>query len=270
MTVAAAYASAALEVLRRDFLVFISYRARLLSQILAIFLTLALFYYISRLVTVSSFGSPDAYFAFVVVGLVIFRVLMSTFGAASVGIRQELVAGTFERTVVSPFGPVAGIASLLLFPLALAVMLSAAMLALATLIFGVQLEWSSLPLSIPLGLLATLAFAPFALVLAAGVLLFKQAAAGTGFLLTGIALISGFYFPVELLPGWISWMSEVQPFTPAVELLRHVLVGTPLEDPALLSVAKLAGFAAVFLPLSFWILAKAIQLGRRHATIIEY
>ena len=40
----------------------------------------------------------------------------------------------------------------------------------------------------------------------------------------------------------------MQPFTPAVELLRHYLVGTPMEDPAWVNVAKLVGFAVVLVP----------------------
>ncbi len=93
MRVVAAYASAAGEVVRRDALVYFSYGGRLFSQILSGFFTLALFYYISRLVAVQSFGSPDAYFAYVAVGLVILRLLASTFTAASMGVRQELSPG---------------------------------------------------------------------------------------------------------------------------------------------------------------------------------
>ncbi len=270
MTVATAYASAVFEVLRRDILTYASYRARLFSQILSVFFSLTLFYYISRLVSVQSFGSPDAYFAFVVAGLVIFRVLMSSFTAATTGVRQQLVAGTFERNLVSPFGAVAGVASLLIFPFLLAYVLGAATLLLAALIFGLELEWATLPLTLPLGILAGLAFAPFALVLAAVAILFKQTTAGTGFILTGISLIAGFYFPISLLPEWIQWTSEVQPFTPAVELLRHVVIGSPLENSAVSDVAKMAGFAAALLPLSFLVLKGAIQVGRRRATIIEY
>jgi ABC-2 type transport system permease protein len=270
VSVAAAYTSAAFEIVRRDALVYFSYRGRLLSQVLSGFFTLALFYYISRLVTVESFGSPDAYFAFVAVGLVILRLLASTFTAASMGVRQELVAGTFERTVVSPFGPMGGVTSLLIFPFVLALVMGVVTLTLAALVFGVRLEWATLPLALPVGLLAGLAFAPFAVVVAAMALLFKQTVAVSGFLLTGLSIVAGFYFPVSLLPGWISWMSEVQPFTPAVELLRHLVVGTPLQDPAWLDLAMLAGFAAAMLPLSFWVLQKAIQAGRRRATIIEY
>jgi ABC-2 type transport system permease protein len=270
VTVAVAYAGAVFEVLRRDLLVFASYRARLFTQILAVFFSMALFYYISRLVSVQTFESPDAYFGFVVAGLVIFRVLMSSFNAATTGVRQQLVAGTFERNLVSPFGAVAGVASLLLFPFVLAFVLGAATLALAGLVFGMDVQWDTLPLAIPLAFLAALAFSPFALVLAAAGILFKQTTAGAGFILSGISLIAGFYFPVALLPDWIQWTSDVQPFTPAVELLRNVVVGTPLENSALSDVLKLVGFSAVLLPLSFLVLKGAILIGRRRATIIEY
>ncbi len=270
MTVAAAYASAVFEIVRRDTLLFLSYRGRLFSQILTVFFSLTLFYYISRLVSVKSFGSPDIYFVYVVAGMVIFRLLLSSFNAATMGVRQQLVAGTFERNIVSPFGAVAGIASLLIFPFVLAFVLGAATLLLAAVVFGAHLDWATLPLAIPLALIAGLAFTPFALVLAAGAVIFKQAASGTGFLLTGISLVAGFYFPIALLPGWIQWTKDVQPFTPAVELLRHVVVGAPLTDPVLLSLVKLVGFAVVLLPISFWVLKTAIQIGRRRATIIEY
>ena len=42
-------------------------------------------------------------------------------------------------------------------------------------------------------------------------------------------------------------MSEVQPFTPATDLLRHLLVGTPLEHPAAIELLKLVLFALVAL-----------------------
>ena len=85
-----------------------------------------------------------------------------------------------------------------------------------------------------------------------------------------MTLVSGFYFPTALLPGWIGWTSEAQPFTPAVELLRHVLVGLPLSEPAWLAVVKLLAFATIVLPLAAWAFARGIALSQRRGTIIEY
>lgn len=270
MSAVAAYRGAAFAVLKRDFMIFISYRIRLYAQLMGVAVGVVLFYYVSRLVSNSRFPTPDDYFAFVVVGLVTLRALMSAFTTTSSTLRQELVAGTFERMATSPFGPVAGIASMLLFPYCLALFTSFATLAFAVVVFGLDLTWSTAPLALPVGILAAMAFAPFALMIASGTILFKQAAAGTGFLVTVISLVSGLWFPVELLPGWIQWVSDVQPFTPAVDLLRYVLVGTPLQHSAGLEVLKIAVFSVVLIPLSLWCLRGAIQLARRRATLIEY
>jgi ABC-2 type transport system permease protein len=270
VSLAARYGSAALGILRRDAAIFLSYRLRFASQILSTLFALLLFYYVSRLVQVDTFPSPDDYFAFATVGLVIFGVLTSTLAAAPATLRQELVAGTFERLVVSPFGAVASVLSLLLFPFTYGLLNGVVTLLLATLLFGLSLEWPSAALAVPAALLGVMAFVPFGVLIASAVVVAKQAMAAGNFLVAAIAVVAGLYFPVTLLPGWLEWASEVQPFTPAVDLLRHLLVGSPLESSAWTDVAKLALFAAALIPASVWLLHRAIRLGRQRATIIEY
>jgi ABC-2 type transport system permease protein len=270
MSLALRYGSAAFGILRRDAAVFMSYRLRFVAQVASTLFTLLLFYYISKLVRVEMFPSPDDYFAFVTVGLVIFAVLTSTLAVGPATLRQELVAGTFERLVVSPFGAVAGVLAMLLFPFAYALLQGVVSLLLATLVFGLPLEWPSALLALPVALLGVLAFLPFGVLIAAAVVVLKQAMAAGNFLVAGISVVAGLYFPVALLPEWIQWASEVQPFTPAVELLRHMLVGTPLETSAWVEVGKLALFAAVLIPASVWVLHQAVRVGRQRATITEY
>jgi ABC-type multidrug transport system permease subunit len=73
-----------------------------------------------------------------------------------------------------------------------------------------------------------------------------------------------------VLPTWIRWASEVQPFTPATDLLRHLLVNTPLVHPAGVELLKLVGFAAILLPLGVVLLRASIRYGQRSGTIVEY
>ena len=270
MRAAVTYADAALAVMTRDFRLATSYRMSFATRIVGSFFSLTLFYYLSRLVRVETFASPDAYYAFVVVGLVILQVLHSGLLTPPGGLRQELVTGTFERLVVSPFGAVGGVFAMLLFPLAYALVAGFVMLAFAALVFGMPVEWSTAPLAVPAALLGALAFAPFGVLIAASVMVMKQALAGTAFILAGISLIGGLYFPVALLPDWIEWTAHVQPFTPAVDLLRHLLVGYDTIDPVWLAVSKLVGFTAVLLPISLWALTAALRHSRRRGTVTEY
>jgi ABC-2 type transport system permease protein len=270
MSLALRYGSATMGIIRRDLAVFLSYRLRFAAQIASTLFTLVLFYYFSKLVRVSAFPSPQDYFAFAVVGLVIFGVLTATLAAAPAMLRQELVAGTFERLLVSPFGAVAGVLAMLIFPFAYAIVQGIVTLALAAAIFGLPLEWPSAALAVPVAALGVLAFLPFGIVIAAAVVVLKQAMAAGSFLVAGISVVAGLYFPVALLPGWIEWASDVQPFTPAVQLLRYLLVGTPLQSSPWVDVAKLALFAAALVPPSVWLLHRCVQVGRRRATITEY
>lgn len=262
--------NAGLAVVKRDFKLALSYRLRFVAQLLSAVFSLTLFYYLSRLVGTNLFESPDAYYAFAVIGLIILQVLNSTIATPPGTLRQELVAGTFERIVLSPFGAVGTAISMMVFPFFYSLVTGIGMLGFASLAFGVDVEWVTVPLVIPVAVLAALSFAPFGVALLAMVLVVKQVAAGTTWIIAGISLIAGLYFPVTVLPGWIEWASDVQPFTPAVELMRNLLVGTELTDPVWLDLLRLTGFAAVLLPLSVWTLQTAIRTSRRRGTIIEY
>jgi ABC-2 type transport system permease protein len=196
-------------------------------------------------------------------------VLTSTLSIPVATLRAELQSGTFELMVLSPFGPVRSIASLLLFPLTLAMVTGILSLVFAGVVFGLDLRWETAALAIPVALVGAVAFAPFGLAMSAAVVVFKQTNAGATLVITGMTLVAGVYFPVTLLPDWIQWASEVQPFTPAVDLLRNLLVDTPLRESAFAELARLLGFAVVTFPLSVLLLRAAVQRSRRRGTIIE-
>lgn len=270
MTVALAYADAALAVVKRDVLVFRTYRMRLPGSVLRAFAGVALFYYVSRLVTVAPFYHPDAYFSFVVVGLVIMEFMFATLTALPGRVRQELVAGTFERFVVSPFGASSAVASMTVFPLLMAFTTGVLTLTFATVVFGMPMRWETASLALPIALVGCLSFVAIALLATASVIYFKEAQAGVGVLTTAISFLGGFVFPVALLPAWIQWTSDVQPFTPTVELLRNVLVGTPMEGSPWTGLAKIGVAALVLMPFSIWALGLAIRQSQKRGTIIEY
>lgn len=256
-------------IMRRDAILFASYRTQLVSQFLGPLFTITLFFYISHLLTAKTIHSPGGYFGFVIVGLVIVQILTVSLGIMPVTVRQELVSGTIERFLVSAHGPVNGIVGTMLFPLVNAMLTGTLMLGLATLIFGLPLAATAV-LAIPVSLLGMLAFMPFAFILVALVMAFKQVTSVTQFIIAGIAIVGGLYFPIAVLPSWIRWASEVQPFTPATDLLRHLLVDTPLAQSAGVDLLKLVGFVAVLLPAGFVLLRVAIRYGQRTGTIAEY
>jgi ABC-2 type transport system permease protein len=55
---------------------------------------------------------------------------------------------------------------------------------------------------------------------------------------------SGFV-PTESMPVGLRWFAEYQPFTPVIETLRGLLLGTPIGNSAILAIAWCAGITLV-------------------------
>jgi ABC-2 type transport system permease protein len=55
---------------------------------------------------------------------------------------------------------------------------------------------------------------------------------------------SGFV-PTDSMPAGLRWFAENQPFTPIIETLRGLLMGSPIGDSAVLAIAWCAGIALV-------------------------
>jgi ABC-2 type transport system permease protein len=269
MSAVSVQARAFLAVMERDLRIYLSYRTRLASQALTALFSLTLFYYVSRLVHVRGFPSPASYFGFVVVGIAMVSVLYSCFSISEL-VRQELVAGTFDRLLLSPFGAVRGVFAMALFPLAYSFVLAALTLGLGCALFGLSLHWQTVPLALPVALLALLAFLPFGLLFAALTILVKQGSVGTSWVIALLSIVGGLYFPVSLLPHWLRTVAQAQPFTAATSELRHLLVASPSTGSQAGGLLRMAAFAAVLLPAATVALAKAIELGRRRGTIVEY
>lgn len=261
-------AAAMWAIFRRDASMYMSYRMQMVTQQIAMLFSLLMFYYIAQLVRVPPFTEQGEYFAFVVVGIVIFGIVRSSLSIPST-VRQELVAGTYERLVLSPFGGTGAVVAMMIFPLLYALFTAAVTLLLAAVVFGVDVQWGTAGLAIPIGVLGAMSFAPFALVFAAITLAFKQAP-GQGMIIALVSIVSGMYFPVDLLPNWLQWVSKVQPFTPTVDLMRHVLVGLPLSGTLSVDLIKLVVFAFLLVPVAIMLVSEAGRFSRRRGTVIEY
>ncbi len=266
-TITAGYAFLAL--MRRDLHVFLSYRTRLVSQLMTSLFSITLFFYVSKLVHVKGFGSPQSYFGFVVVGIALMSIMYSCFSIPEL-VRQELIAGTFDRLLLSPFGAIRSVVAMTIFPLLYSFVIAALTLGLACVLYGLQLHWPTVPLSVPAMGLALLAFLPFGLLFAALTVSVKQGAVGTTWVIALISIVGGLYFPITLLPHWVQTAAKLQPFTPATDVLRHLLVNSPQSTSIGSALIRLVAFAAVLLPLSLLALSTAIRTGQRRGTIIEY
>jgi ABC-2 type transport system permease protein len=265
---AAQYAGAVAATMKRDALIFVSYRLRVISQVVAMLFSLTIFYYVGKLVPPGAIGPNGRYFSFAVVGIVTTAVLTSALGSAQI-VRMELMQGNFERILISPLGPVWGVIAVAAFPIAYSTVFAGAMLALAALLFGVPLHVGGIPAALGIGVLGALSLACIGLLFVAALIAFKSSLGAT-WVIAGLSLLGGAYFPLRLFPGWVRWTSDVQPYTPTVDLLRHVLTGTRPAEAIWLELLKLIAFTIALMPVCVGVLWLAVRVARRRGTIMEF
>lgn len=256
-------------VVRRDARVFWGYRWGPVRELVGTILAVVLFYELAQMISTPRFPTPAAYFEYAAVGLALTPLLRAGIVTPATALREELLTGTFERLALSPLGAPLCLIATLAFPLAVGLLSGVAIVLVATLLFGLGLQWPGALLALPLGVLTAAALAPFGGLLLAAAVLFKQVAAGSGWLVTGLALVGGVYFPAALLPAWIGWAGDAQPLTAALELLRHALTGAALTRPFGEELATVALFAAIGLPLAAIALGRACSYARRCGSLLE-
>src|SRR5205823_9565827 len=61
--------------------------------------------------------------------------------------------------------------------------------------------------------------------------------------LTLLPFLSSGFVPTQSMPAGLRWFAEYQPFTPVIETLRGLLMGTPIGDNAIMAIAWGVGIA---------------------------
>ncbi|MCQ8771198.1 ABC transporter permease [Streptomyces telluris] len=72
-----------------------------------------------------------------------------------------------------------------------------------------------------------------------------EAASNNALPLIVLPLISSAFVPVDAMPGWFQPIAEYQPFTPAIETLRGLLLGTEIGNNGWLAVAWCLALSAL-------------------------
>lgn len=258
--------------LRRDWKIARSYRFQFVLDLCVVPLSLALFYFLSRLVDPARL--PDdvdlsqGYFSYVAVGLIVLRMLQTALTSFATKLATEQTTGTFETLLAAPVSSPMVVLGSTAFEILRALVAGIITLAVAGL-FGLRIDLGvGSIVGLVVGLPAlVITFAAVGVVLGAFAVVVKQITALLGLATAALGLLAGAYFPIELLPGPLRAVANVLPFTWGVDVLRAALLRGELAADRL---ALLSAFAVLSLPVALWLFGRAVDHARRRGTLSQF
>ncbi|WP_329568626.1 ABC transporter permease [Kitasatospora sp. NBC_01266] len=233
--------------LRRNLLHARRYPSLTLNLLLTPMMMLLLFVYIFGNAMSASIGGGgrSQYVAYIVPGLLLMTIGSTVVGAA-VSVATDMTEGVIARfrTMAIHRGSViiGHVVGSVLQSLASVVLVGAVGVAIGfRSTHATVLDWLA-----AFGLLALFALALTWIAVGMGLASPNaEAASNSAMPLILLPLISSAFVPVHSMPGWFQPIAEYQPFTPAIETLRGLLLGTAIGDNWWIAILWCLGLTAL-------------------------
>ncbi|MBL1110053.1 ABC transporter permease [Streptomyces sp. 5-8] len=233
--------------LRRNLLHARRYPSLTLNLLLTPIMLLLLFVYIfgDTMSAGIDGGDRSDYVAYIVPGLLLMTIGSTTIGTA-VSVSNDMTEGIIARfrtmAIHRPSVLVGHVVGSVLQSVMSVVLVGAVAVAIGfRSTDATVLEWLA-----AFGLLVLFALALTWIAVGMGLISPNAEAAGNNAMpLILLPLLSSAFVPLDSMPGWFQPVARYQPFTPAIETLRGLLLGTGIGDNGWLAVAWCLGLAVL-------------------------
>lgn len=256
--------------IRRDYAITRAYPLALTFDVFFGLIDVLIFFFISRtfgdMASADLHGAPT-YFAFVVVGIVITLVVSAASAEVGYRLQQEQVTGTLEALVTQPVRSTQIAFGLAGFPFGLALVRGFVYLLVSWAAFGLDLSRASWAGCILVLAASGLALLGVGIVLGAAVVVLKRGQSLIGLATTGLAFLSGAFFPAQILPHWLEVIGTLVPTRYVYDGVRAALFqGRGWGDDAIVLLA----FSVVGLPIALWVFSRALAFVKRTGSLGQY
>jgi len=264
----------ALSFLIRDFRMNVSYRLSFFMSFAKIFVSVAVFFFISRLFgkAVNPYLAEYSgdYFSYVLIGIAFSGFVTTGMSAFSSSISSAQSQGTLEAMLVTP----TKLSSIILFSSLWNYLFNSfnvlVYLVFGWVFFGLSLSRVNIPSALVIILLATLSFSGMGVISASFIMVFKRGNPIDWLYGMASSLLGGMFFPAKVLPVWLQPFAYLVPIFYALRAMRlAVLKGYSIMALST-EIAALVVFAAIILPLSFWSFKYAVREAKTDGSLVTY
>jgi len=226
-------------------------------------LTLSAYVFVYRVL-----NAPPEFTGFVVLGGMMLAFWLNVLWNMAAQLYWEKETGNLTHFLIAPISRMA-----ILLGMALGGAVNTTLRAIAILVFGTyifQVEYTiGDPFTAMLIFILTLvALYALGMLFSSLFLLYGREAWHTANLFQEpVFFVSGFYFPVKLLPFWIQVAASILPMTFGLDGIRNVLINGAQLDGVYVHILVLLLFIAILLPLARWGLAYMERLAKKEGRL---
>jgi ABC-2 type transport system permease protein len=202
------------------------------------------------------------------IGAVIWAYLGIIFEILTETVQWERWEGTIEYTFMAPLARPVHLAGMGVFAVVYGVVRAAFLFFVVAAMFGLALPHANFASAVLVLAVASVSFVGIGMMTAVLPLISPEKGVQLGFIAQGILLVvSGVYYPVDVLPGWMQTLATISPATYALEGIRAaILDGAGVADvwddiwPLLL-------IGAVAVPLGLEVFRRGERYAKRHGKL---
>jgi ABC-2 type transport system permease protein len=206
--------------------------------------------------------------ASLLIGAVIWSYLGIVFETITETVAWERWEGTIEYTFMAPLSRTVHLLGMGAFAVLYGVLRTAALFAVVALFFGLAFPDANFAAALVLLAVASVSFVGVGMVTAILPLISPEKGAQLGFIAQGMLLVvSGIYYPVEVMPGWMQAIATVSPATYALHGIRAtVLDGAGLGE-VWGDLWPLALLGVIAIPLGLAVFRAGERYAKRHGKL---
>jgi ABC-2 type transport system permease protein len=198
------------------------------------------------------------------IGATFWNYLSTVFSFVAETIAWERWEGTLEYTMMAPVRRYTQLLGSTLYAIAYGLVHTSVVLLVLILFFGLDMSRANLLTGATFMVVGSLSFIGIGMMAAVLPLMYVERGAQMTFVLQSVLLlISGVYYPIDVLPGWMQVLSHLSPATYVLDGVRNGLVDGVPVTALLHDVWPLLVMGVVLIPAGIWTFGLAERYAKR-------
>jgi ABC-2 type transport system permease protein len=202
------------------------------------------------------------------VGAVVWAYLGIIFEILTETVAWERWEGTIEYTFMAPLSRPIHLFGMGLFSIVYGVVRAILLFGVVALFFDLNLSHADFVAALVVLLVASIPFIGIGMMTAVLPLISPEKGTQLGFIAQGLLLVvSGVYYPVDVLPEWMQWLATISPATYALDGMRDAIVegqGLGLMWDEIWPLIVIGFFS---IPLGLWVFHRGERYAKKHGKL---